>query len=89
MQPEFRTLPNLSHCDKAGVQISFRDRGTKTQKNTKKTMNTVIEYDPKKYSPRANALVLVSAQKWGCSPAEAAARLLDRAAKKKATKAPA
>ena len=45
-------------------------------------MKTKIPYDPSKHTPRANALVLVRAQQWACSPDEAAKRLLDEAAQK-------
>lgn len=41
-----------------------------------------FEFDPRKYSKAALALIMVRAQEWGISPAEAAARILNELAKK-------
>lgn len=41
-----------------------------------------IEFDLTKLSERARTLLLMKANQWGCTPAEAMARLLDAAAKR-------
>ncbi len=46
-------------------------------------MKTTLEFDPKKYSARTLMLILAKVQEWGCSPAEAVARLLDELAEQK------
>ena len=45
-------------------------------------MNEQLEYDPRKHTARANALVIIRAQEWGCSPAEALTRIVDEESKK-------
>ena len=41
-----------------------------------------IEFDLSKLSERARTLLLMRANQWGCTPAEAMARLLDESAKR-------
>ena len=45
-------------------------------------MNAKIEYDPTKYSPRVNQLIMKRAEQWQCTPSEALMRLLDEIAAK-------
>jgi hypothetical protein len=40
-------------------------------------MNATLEFDPNAYSERSLKLILLKAQEWKCTPAEAVARLLD------------
>lgn len=41
-----------------------------------------IEFDLTKLSERARTLLLMRANQWGCTPAEAMGRLLDESAKR-------
>jgi|LakMenEpi03Aug12_release.lakeMendotaPanAssembly.Ray.scaffolds.fasta_scaffold3210565_1 hypothetical protein len=41
-----------------------------------------IEYDPAKYSPLVNQLIMLKAEQWKCAPSEALMRLLDEMAEK-------
>jgi len=41
-----------------------------------------IEFDLTKLSERARTLLLMRANQWGCTPAEAMGRILDAAAKR-------
>ena len=45
-------------------------------------MTPAIEFNPAAYSEPALRLIMVRAQEWQCTPAEAVARLLDRLADK-------
>lgn len=45
-------------------------------------MSATLEFDTSQYTERALRLILDRAQAWGCTPAEAVARLLDQAAKR-------
>lgn len=47
-----------------------------------------IEFDLTKLSERARTLLLMKANQWGCTPAEAMARLLDAAAKRAKVSSP-
>jgi len=49
-------------------------------------MTATLQIDPKRFTERSLQLVLTKAQEWGCSPAEAVAKLLDEAAKRKSPK---
>ena len=40
-------------------------------------MNATLEFDPNAYSERSLKLILLKAQEFKCTPAEAVARLLD------------
>jgi hypothetical protein len=52
-------------------------------------MNATLQFDPDLYTPRTLKLILAKAQEWGCSPAEAVARLLDQLAARTRSKVPA
>lgn len=41
-----------------------------------------IEFEIESLTPRARMLLLVRANQWGCTPAEAMARIFDEAAKR-------
>ena len=43
-------------------------------------MQATLDFDPSQFSDRANRLILAKASEWGCTPAQAVARLLDRIA---------
>jgi hypothetical protein len=49
-------------------------------------MNAIIQFDPRNYKPTTLRLILAKVQEWKCSPAEAAARLLDQLAEGAAKK---
>jgi len=51
-------------------------------------MKANIEYDPNQFSEKANILVMLKAEKWGCKPSDALKRLLDMIADAELVKVP-
>ncbi len=41
-----------------------------------------ISFDPRRYTPKVQALIIAKSEEWGCPPSETVARLLDGLAEK-------
>lgn len=50
-------------------------------------MTATLTFDPDAYTERSLKLIMRKAQEWGCTPAEAVARLLDEVAKRRERRA--
>ena len=41
-----------------------------------------IGFDPRRYTPKVQALIIAKSEEWGCPPSETVAKLLDELAEK-------
>lgn len=55
---------------------------TKLRRHHETIMTPKLEYDPSKYSPKINRLIMLKAEQWQCTPGQALMRLLDEIADK-------
>lgn len=47
-----------------------------------------ITFDPRRYKPKVQALIIAKSEEWGCPPSETVARLLEVLAEKTSNQAP-
>lgn len=84
-----RALQKSIDCLQKRIHFAFvMSREVILKGERKKTEGPIrLAFPPEKYSKRVYALIVEKCQEWGCSPADAEARLLDELAAKREKKA--